>query len=86
MSDWIIWPVGIALWLALGIALFIWREVPGLRGKKGHVTLSRWIYTVSTKFPLFVAWLYMNIGLVLGSLTTHFYWHWCPALTPLTGG
>jgi hypothetical protein len=85
MSDWIIWPLGIFLWFVLGLALFIWREVPGLRGAPGRITLSRWVYTVSTKFPMFIAWLYINIGAVIGSLTTHFYWHWCPAIIPLGG-
>ncbi len=85
MSDWLVWPLGILAWLVLGVALFVWREVPGLRGQAERITLSYWMYSVSTKFPLFVAWLYLNVGMLLGGLSVHFYWHWCPSLSPLGG-
>lgn len=85
MSDWIVWPVGVLLWLILGCALFFWRELPGLRGEPGRVTLSFAVWTLWQKFPLSILWLWANLFMFLGGLTVHFFWHWCPPGS-LTGG
>lgn len=79
MSYWIVWPVGIALWLALGWAEFAYLEKRGLfPTRKNQITLSMFCYTVASKFPLSVFWAGLMIGEFLGTLSTHFLWHWCP--------
>jgi uncharacterized membrane protein len=79
MSYWILWPVGIVLWLALGWAEFAYLEKRGLMPtRKNQITLSLFCYTVASKFPLSVFWAGLMIGLFFGTLSTHFLWHWCP--------
>ena len=44
-------------------------------------TLSRFIYTIGSKFPLSI----FLMGMFVGLLATHFFWHWCPAGSISTG-
>ena len=37
-------------------------------------TLSMFIYTIGSKFPLSI-WF---MGIFCGGLAVHFFWHWCP--------
>lgn len=80
MNYWILWPVGILFWLILGWTEFGWIEGRALSAKAGpkQITLSMFVYTVSTKFPLAMALGCMFLGLFWGLLLTHFLWHWCP--------
>lgn len=87
MNEWIIWPVGIALWLIVGIALFFVFELPPLLhgDTDGRVTLSMWVWTLFQKFPLSIMWLQANFFMIIGALMTHFFWHWCP-VGSISGG
>ena len=60
-------------WLVFFILLFAVGETYALR--KGKLTLSRWVYDASSKFPLLMVF----YGMVFGGLAVHFFWHWCPA-------
>jgi hypothetical protein len=45
-------------------------------------TLSRFVWSVGQKWPLsLVLW-----GMLIGGLSVHFFWNWCPALMPLGAG
>lgn len=68
------WIVGIFLAIAY-FAYFEWRafEYP-----KAEDTLSRFIYNITTQFPLTLFWM----GMFVGTLSSHFWWHWNPAITP----
>lgn len=57
------------------IAFFAFFEWRAFRYPLRHNTLSRFIYTVGSNWPLSI-WL---MGLFAGLLATHFFWHWCPA-------
>jgi hypothetical protein len=61
------------LWFGLAIATFAGIETWAL--KTGRKTLSRCVWDLGTKFPLF----WIVLGIVVGALATHFAWHWCPA-------
>jgi uncharacterized membrane protein len=78
---WIVWPVGIVLWVLLGWTEFGYLESRALSKKKtdpNQITLSMFIYTISTKFPFAMAFGFMMLGMFIATLMTHFYWHWCP--------
>lgn len=79
-NNWIVWPVGTALWLALGWWEFGKIEARALSAKAGksQITLSMFLYTIATKFPLSVFLGGLLIGLFFGMLSTHVLWHWCP--------
>ena len=80
MNYWYLWPIGIAAWLGLGWLEFGYFEARALSAsaKPGQITLSMFIYTVSSKFPLALATGCLALGYFWGSLLTHFLWHWCP--------
>lgn len=80
MDYWYIWSIGIVLWLALGWAEFGVLEGRALSAKatKNQITLSMFVYTIFTKFPLSVMIAGLGIGYFAGVLSTHFLWHWCP--------
>ena len=45
-------------------------------------TLSRFVWSVGQKWPLsLVLW-----GMLIGGLSVHFFWNWCPLLMPLGHG
>lgn len=77
---WIVWPVGIAIWLAIGwfeFGRFEWQALLASH-KAGQITLSMFCYTVFTKFPLSLFLTGLFVGLFWGALMTHLTWHWCP--------
>ena len=80
MSYWFIWPIGIVIWLALGWGAFAWFESKALRhdARKDQITLSFFLYTIGSKFPLAIFLGGLLIGLFIGILATHLEWHWCP--------
>lgn len=80
MSYWFVWPAGIAIWLVIGWAAFAWFESRALKhgARKDQITLSFFMYTMGTKFPLSIFLLGLLVGLFVGGLSVHFYWHFCP--------
>lgn len=69
MSDWINWTLLGLFW----IAGFLFLEVRALRSyDPKRVTLSRYMATIGAKFPLSIFF----VGLTVGILAAHFYWHW----------
>lgn len=87
MNYWYIWPVGISIWLAAGWAVFAVFESRALKhdARKDQVTLSFFLYTIGSKFPLSIGLAGLLMGLFLGILGTHLLWHWCPAGSLSTG-
>lgn len=81
MSYWIVWPVGIVIWLAIGWAAFALIEAKALRhdARKDQITLSMFCYTIGSKFPLSIFLGGLFVGLFWGILATHLFWHWLPA-------
>lgn len=81
MSDYLIWAIGIASWLALGWLAFAYFEDRAIRnsGDPNRHTLSNAVYTLGKDFPLSIFVLGLVVGLFWGALAVHFYWHWCPA-------
>ncbi len=75
MTDWLNWTILGALWLAG----FLFLEVRALRSNDPkRVTLSRYMATIGAKFPLSIFFM----GLVIGGLSVHFWWHWgCEIVT-----
>lgn len=80
MNYWLVWPVGIAIWLVIGWVCFGFFEYEALRhdARKDQITLSMFLYTVGSKFPLSILAAGLLIGLFIGALGTHLLWHWCP--------
>lgn len=80
MNYWVVWPVGITLWLALGWGAFAVFEGRALRHdhRADQVTLSMWCYTIGSKFPLSILLAGFLLGAFFGGLGVHFFWHWCP--------
>lgn len=65
-----IW-VGWILTIIISFAVF---ETYAL--KTGRTTLSRFTYNCSQSWPL----LPFLLGLIVGGVAVHFWWHWCPDL------
>jgi hypothetical protein len=65
------WDIG----LFVAIVFFAYFEARAFRHPEQQNTLSHWIYTIGSKWPLSI-WL---MGMLAGSLATHFFWRWCPA-------
>jgi hypothetical protein len=80
LNYWLVWPIGIAAWLALGWSAFAWFEAKALRhdARKDQITLSFFLYTVGSKFPLSILMAGLLIGMFFGILGTHVLWHYCP--------
>jgi len=81
MSYWFIWPIGITIWLIAGWSAFAYFEAKALNhpANKDQITLSMFMFTIGSKFPLSILILGLLIGLFIGGLGVHFYWHWCPS-------
>ena len=73
--------MGIAIWLALGWIAFGFFEARALRhdARKNEITLSMFLYTVGSKFPLSILVAGMLIGAFFGGLGVHILWHWTPS-------
>jgi hypothetical protein len=72
-------------WIWLGWLLLIgvsFAIIEGIAIARGKTTLSRFTVTCTAAFPPLI-WI---IGVVCGGLAVHFWWHWCPAIVPATGG
>jgi hypothetical protein len=81
MNYWLVWPIGITIWVALGWAAFAYFEAKALRhdARNDQITLSMFCYTIGSKFPLSILLAGLFIGLFIGALGVHFLWHWCPS-------
>jgi len=66
-TPWIIGTLG-------AIAFFAFFEWRALAHPDRQNTLSRFIYTIGSQFPLSI-WV---MGVFCGGLAVHFFWHWCP--------
>jgi hypothetical protein len=79
-NNWVIWPVGIALWLVLGFSEFGVIEAKALSAKAGNnqITLSYYIFYVTSKFPLAAIIGAFVTGGIMWGLAVHFWWHYCP--------
>lgn len=76
---WIVWPVGILLWLLIGWVEFGYFETKALtQPSDKRITLSYFIFYVTSKFPLATFWGGVLVGAFFGSLSVHFWWHYCP--------
>src|SRR6185437_3845320 len=89
MIYWLIWPIGITLWLAIGWTAFFYFEAKGLHNKHesvtGYITLSYFIYTLTKKMPLLIFLIGLAVGLFWGGLAVHLWAHWCPPGSVSTG-
>ena len=58
----------------VAIVFFAVFEYRALAHPDRENTLSRFIYTIGSAFPLSI-WI---MGAFCGGLAVHFFWHWCP--------
>ena len=66
------WIAG-AVAFVLFFSFFEWRA---FKHPDRENTLSRFVWSVGQKWPLsLVLW-----GMIVGGLSVHFFWNWCPAL------
>lgn len=81
LNFWFVWPIGIAIWFLIGWVAFAIFEAAALRhnARKYQITLSFWLYTIGSKFPLSILMAGLAIGFFVGALGVHVLWHWCPA-------
>ena len=64
-------------WVWVGWLLFLiasFAVIEGLALARGKTTLSRFTYRVTMAFPPLI----FLIGVLVGALAVHFWWHWCP--------
>ncbi len=81
MNLWLIWPIGISIWLVIGWIAFAIFERLGIKHNDvgGYITLSYFVYRITQVGPPSIFLLGLSIGLFWGGLCVHFFWHWCPA-------
>ena len=65
----------------LAIEFFAYFEARAFRHSDRQNTLSMAIYTLGSKWPLSIFFM----GMFVGGLAVHFFWHWCPAGSLSTG-
>jgi hypothetical protein len=87
ISYWLLWPGAIGFWFTLGIILFAVFEARGMRHgeRKDRISLSFFLYTIGSKFPLSILAAGLFTGLFIGGLGVHVLWHYCPPGS-LSGG
>lgn len=73
-AEWVLW------WLFI-FGSFTVLEARAFAHPERANTLSRFMATVGAKFPLSIG----MIGMVLGGLMVHFFWHWGCGITPGVG-
>lgn len=80
MNYWYVWPIGGTIWVTIGWVFFALFEKNGLRhdARKDQITLSMFLYTIGSKFPLSIFLAGWLLGGFFFSLATHVLWHWCP--------
>jgi len=70
------------IWLLLIVISFTVLETYAFKYPQRQLTLSRFVWGIGQKWPLsLVLW-----GMLIGGLSVHFFWNWCPALMPLGKG
>ena len=70
------------IWLLVIVISFTVLEAYALKYPQSQFTLSRFVWSIGQKWPLsLVLW-----GMLIGGLSVHFFWNWCPALMPLGVG
>jgi hypothetical protein len=66
------------IWLLVIVVSFTFLEAYAFKHPERENTLSRFVWSVGQKWPLsLVLW-----GMLIGGLSTHFFWNWCPLLMP----
>jgi hypothetical protein len=65
------WIVG----TILAILFFVYFERRAFNHPQRQSTLSRFIYTIGSRWPLSI----FIMGQFSGGLAVHFFWHFCPA-------
>lgn len=80
MIYWLIWPVGITVWLTIGWVAFAYFEWKGLGHDHaaGYITLSYFVYRVTKAWPPAIFLMGLGVGGFWVGLAVHFWWHWCP--------
>jgi hypothetical protein len=80
MNYWYVWPIGIVVWSILGWGAFAYFEANALKhnARKDQITLSFFLYTIGSKFPLSILMAGLMIGMLIGGLGVHVLWHYCP--------
>lgn len=71
------WIVG----LAVALVYFAIFEVLGFIKPAKYNTLSHAVYTIGAHWTLAI----MLMGMFVGGLGVHFFWHWCP-MGSISGG
>jgi hypothetical protein len=62
------------IWTVIAIIAFIIGEKYAFDHGNRQNTLSRWIYDIGKTWPLSI----FLMGMMIGGLAVHFFWHWCP--------
>ena len=65
----------------LAIVFFVVFERYAFNHPNRQHTLSMWVFTIGARWPLSI----FLMGMFVGGLAVHFFWHWCPAGS-LNGG
>ena len=80
MNLWVIWPLGITIWITIGWIAFAIFERLGIKHNNtaGYITLSFFVYTITQKMPVLIFAIGLCVGLFWGGLAVHFWAHWCP--------
>jgi hypothetical protein len=71
------WIVG----ALLAVAYFAYFEARAFRHPERQNTLSRAIWTLGQKWPLSI----FLMGMFVGGLSVHFFWHWAPECVQTVG-
>ena len=70
------------IWLLVIVISFTALEAYAFKHPERENTLSRFVWSVGQKWPLsLVLW-----GMLIGGLSVHFFWNWCPVLMPPGSG
>jgi hypothetical protein len=69
--------------IATLVAILVFAVLEGYAFKhpERENTLSHFVYTIGSQWPLSI-WL---MGMFAGGLAVHFFWHWCPPGSVSTG-
>ena len=78
-TPWVIWGFCMVLIVA---GSFTFLEARAFKHPEQMNTLSRSMWTLGQKWPLSLVLWGLTWGMLVGGLSVHFYWNWCPALMP----
>lgn len=73
-TPWVVGLIGFIIYFAVF-------ELYAFKHPERQNTLSRAVYNLGKSWPLSI----FLLGLIVGSLATHFYWNWCPDLGSTNG-